>query len=100
MATKKFETKNAYTENKEGGAKKKEYKKKPYHKKEKEVPKKKEELTNEVDSDGFEIVGTREEKAQKQRDVMKQEYIRKREIKLIWKKLLYQVFSLHCQKKG
>ena len=83
MANKNYENKNAYTENKEGGAKKKEYKKKPYRKKEKEVPvpKKKEEFKNEVDSDGFEIVGTREEKAQKQRDEMKQEYIRKREIK-------------------
>ena len=79
MANKNYENKAEYTEKKEGGAKKKEYKKKNFHKKERELPKKKkEEFGNEVDSDGFEIVGTREVKAQKQRDEMKEEYIRRR----------------------
>ena len=43
MANKKYEIKNDYTENKEGGPKKKEYKKKHYKKDHqyKELPKKK-----------------------------------------------------------
>ena len=66
MATKKFEIKNEYSENKEG-TKKKEHKKKN-HKKEMPPRKKDEPIENEVDSDGFEIVGTKEEKKQKRRD--------------------------------
>ena len=83
MANKNYELKNDYTENKEGGVKKKEYKKKkkPHYKPEKEFQIKKEEFTNEVDSDGFEIVGSREEKAQKQRDENKRGYIQRREWK-------------------
>ena len=72
MANKNYENKNEYTENKEGGVKKKEYKKdkKKYKKKDRDIKivRKKEECENEVDSDGFEIVGTKEKKQQKQRE--------------------------------
>ena len=72
MANKNYEIKHEYKP-------KTNYRKKDKKdKKEKEIPRKKEEFTNEVDSDGFEIVGTKDVKAQKQRDEMKQEYIRKR----------------------
>ena len=66
MADKNYENKNEYAENKEGGVKKKNLKKsiKKNLKKERDiiVPRKKEECENEVDSDGFEIVGTKEKK--------------------------------------
>jgi hypothetical protein len=76
-----------YSENKEGG-KKKEYKKK-YNKKEnrekreREIyTRKKEEIVNEVDSDGFEIVGTKEKKKEQQRE----EYRKERKKKNLEKK--------------
>ena len=72
MANKNYENKNEYTENKEGGVKKKDYKKenkKKYKKKDRDIiiPRKKEECENEVESDGFEIVGKKEKKQIKQR---------------------------------
>ena len=65
MANKNYENKNEYTEKQEGGAPKKPYNKKrkfPPKKDREPIVRKKEEIVNEVDSDGFEIVGTKQEK--------------------------------------
>ena len=66
--------------NKEGGERKKrEYKKRYYPKKSrKEAPKNQEEIKDDVDSDGFEIVGSKEEKKQKFRDEHRGEYAPRR----------------------
>ena len=67
-----------YTDNKEGG-KKREYKRKYYPKKNrKEIPKNQEDVKGDVDSDGFEIVGSKEEKKQKLRDEHRGEYVPRR----------------------
>ena len=87
MANKNFDIKKEYTENKEGG-KKKEHKKK-YHKKDnrdREAPRKREEIVNEVDSDGFEIVGTKEKKKEQQREEYRKEYGHKKKTWKILKK--------------
>ena len=78
LANKKFEDVIEYTDNKEGG-KKREYKRKYYPKKNrKEIPKNQEDVKGDVDSDGFEIVGSKEEKKQKLRDEHRGEYVPRR----------------------
>ena len=78
MANKKFEDVIEYTDNKEGG-KKREYKKRYYPKKnKKEIPQNKEDVKDDVDSDGFEIVGSKEEKKQKLREEHRGEYAPRR----------------------
>ena len=67
-----------YTDNKDGG-KKREYKKRYYPKKnKKEIPQNKEDVKDDVDSDGFEIVGSKEEKKQKLREEHRGEYAPRR----------------------
>ena len=63
-----------YNTNKEGKKKReyKDYKKKHYKK---EAPINREEIKDDVDSDGFEIVGSKEEKKQKFRDEHRGEYV-------------------------
>lgn len=83
MAYKYFDIKREYTESK-GGDKKKNIKK--FHKKDnrdREESRKREEIVNEVDSDWFEIVGTKEKKKQQQREEYRKEYGHK---KTTWKK--------------
>ena len=80
MANKQYKENIEYTENKEGG-KKREYKKKYYHKKsgaKEGGVKNREEIKDDVDSDGFEIVGTKEEKKQKYRDEHRGEFVPRR----------------------
>ena len=78
MANKKFEDVIEYTDNKEWG-KKREYKKRYYPKKnKKEIPQNKEDVKDDVDSDGFEIVGSKEEKKQKLREEHRGEYAPRR----------------------
>jgi len=81
LANKKYEDVREYADNnKEGGERKKrEYKKRYYPKKSrKEAPKNQEEIKDDVDSDGFEIVGSKEEKKQKFRDEHRGEYAPRR----------------------
>ena len=78
MANKNYKDDKEYTEEKEGG-KRREYKKKYHHKRsKKEGAMTKEEIKDDVDSDGFEVVGSKEDKKQKYRDEHRGEFISKR----------------------
>ena len=77
IANKKYKDAIDYTDDKEGG--KKEYKKRYHHKRsKKEAPMNKEEIKDDVDSDGFEVVGSKEDKKQKFRDEHRGEFVPKR----------------------
>ena len=88
MATKNFDIKKEYTESK-GGDKKKNIKK--FHKKDnrdREESRKREEIVNEVDSDWFEIVGTKEKRnSNKEKNIEKNMDTKKR----LGKKIKIQV---------
>ena len=77
IANKKYKDAIDYTDDKEGG--KREYKKRYHHKRsKKEAPMNKEEIKDDVDSDGFEVVGSKEDKKQKFRDEHRGEFVPKR----------------------
>ena len=62
-----------------GGERKREHKRRHYPKKnKKEGPMNQEDIKDDVDSDGFEIVGSKEEKKQKYRDEHRGEYVPRR----------------------
>ena len=88
MAYKNFDIKKEYTESK-GGDKKKNIKK--FHKKDnrdREESRKREEIVNEVDSDWFEIVGTKEKRnSNKEKNIEKNMDTKKR----LGKKIKIQV---------
>ena len=77
MANKKFEDIKDYADNKEGG-RRREYRKKYSKKNRRDIPKNQGEIKDDVDSDGFEIVGSKEEKKQKFRDEHRGDYIPRR----------------------
>ena len=67
-----------YNDNKDG-EKKREHKRRRYPKKnKKEGPANQEDIKDDVDSDGFEIVGSKEEKKQKYRDEHRGEFVPRR----------------------
>ena len=77
MTNKNFKDSKEYTDDKEGG-KRREYKKKYHHKRSKKEPMTKGEIKDDIDSDGFEVVGSKEDKKQKYRDEHRGEFVPKR----------------------